>query len=162
MALAFVATSFVAPRLGPRSVPLGAAVTAVGALLVALVTVVGGATLPLAPLMAALVVQGTGQGLIMPAVLGAVLQGVPAASAGSASGVLTTTQQTGNALGVAVGGALFFALAGDTGSAADFGTALAACCAWTAAGAGITTVMARPWGARSPRFGPEGAVASER
>jgi hypothetical protein len=160
MALAFVGASFVAPRLGVRSVPLGAAVTVAGALLVALVTLAGGAALPLAPLMAALVVQGTGQGLIMPGVLGAVLQGVPAASAGSASGVLTTTQQTGNALGVAIGGTLFFAVAGDTGGAANFGAALGVCSTWTAVGAALTTILARPWAA--PRLTPDGVVASQR
>ena len=41
------------------------------------------------------------------------LSEVPPSSAGAASGVLTTTQQTALALGVATLGSLFIALAGD-------------------------------------------------
>lgn len=49
--------------------------------------------------------------------LHAALRSVPPESAGSASGVLTTAQQIGNALGVAIAGAVFFGALGDASSA---------------------------------------------
>ena len=64
----------------------------------------------LAPGMA---IAGLGQGLVMSPLFGIVLSEVPPSSAGAASGVLTTTQQTALALGVATLGSLFLALAGD-------------------------------------------------
>jgi hypothetical protein len=58
-------------------------------------------------------VAGFGQGLVMSPLFGVVLSEVPPASAGAASGVLTTTQQVALALGVATLGSLFITLAGD-------------------------------------------------
>jgi len=49
----------------------------------------------------------------MSPLFGIVLSEVPAAVAGAGSGVLTTTQQSALALGVATLGSLFLALAGD-------------------------------------------------
>jgi hypothetical protein len=60
-------------------------------------------------------VAGIGQGLVMSPLFGFVLAGVPASRAGVGSGILTTTQQTALALGVATLGSLFLSLAG-TGS----------------------------------------------
>ncbi len=60
-----------------------------------------------------LAVAGLGQGLVMSPLFGVVLSDVPAAVAGAGSGVLTTTQQTALALGVATLGSLFLALAAD-------------------------------------------------
>ncbi len=62
----------------------------------------------------------------MSPLFGVVLSDVPQASAGAGSGVLTTTQQTALALGVATLGSLFLALAGDgTGVRTGFMTVLA-------------------------------------
>ena len=55
-------------------------------------------------------VAGIGQGLVMSPLFGFVLAGVPAARAGVGSGILTTTQQTALALGVATLGSLFLSL----------------------------------------------------
>jgi hypothetical protein len=71
----------------------------------------------------------------MPGIIHATLRGVPARSAGSASGVLVTVQQAGAALGVAGAGTLYFA-------AADAGMAFELATAWTLAGAGISALLA--------------------
>ncbi len=69
------------------------------------------------PVLLALVLIGVGygQGLVMAPLSGAVLASVQATSAGSASGLYGTTTQIANAAGIAVFGALYFALA-DTSS----------------------------------------------
>jgi hypothetical protein len=58
----------------------------------------------------AMTVAGIGQGFVMSPLFGFVLAGVPAARAGVGSGILTTTQQTALALGVATLGSLFLSL----------------------------------------------------
>jgi MFS family permease len=58
-----------------------------------------------------LMIFGYGQGLVMAPLSSAVLSTVKPASAGSGSGMYGTTQQIGNAAGVAAIGAVFFALA---------------------------------------------------
>jgi EmrB/QacA subfamily drug resistance transporter len=59
-------------------------------------------------LMVPLTLFGYGQGLVMAQLFSAVLRSVAHAHAGSASGVLATTQQVANAVGVAVVGAVYF------------------------------------------------------
>ncbi|MEV7803850.1 MFS transporter [Microbispora sp. NPDC088329] len=118
-AVAFLTASLLCPRLVPR---FGTYVTVAGALLLAAgfaITALqawsdydGMTPLSLAP---ALVVTGFGQGLIAIPLTGLVLIGVPAERAGVASGVLTTTQQTATALGVAAIGTLFFSVAAGHG-----------------------------------------------
>ena len=58
-----------------------------------------------------LALMGMGQGLVMSPLIRVVLSEVPPEVAGAGSGVLTTTQQTSLALGVAVLGTLFVTLA---------------------------------------------------
>ncbi|XVQ87338.1 MFS transporter [Microbispora siamensis] len=118
-AIAFLTASLLCPRLVPR---FGKYVTVAGALLLAVgfaITALqawsdydGLTPLSLAP---ALVVIGFGQGLIAIPLTGLVLIGVPPERAGVASGVLTTTQQTATALGVAGIGTLFFSVAAGHG-----------------------------------------------
>ena len=57
-----------------------------------------------------LMLFGYGQGLVMAPLSGAVLSTVPAASAGSGSGMYGTTTQIANAAGVAAIGAIYFAV----------------------------------------------------
>jgi hypothetical protein len=57
-----------------------------------------------------LVVAGFGFGLVVAPMVDAILTGVPAHDAGSASGQLSTIQQVGMALGVAMAGVIFFTL----------------------------------------------------
>ncbi len=58
----------------------------------------------------ALLVAGFGMGLILPPLADVILAGVPGDDAGAASGVLSSTNQLGNAVGVALIGVLFFGL----------------------------------------------------
>jgi len=114
MAVAFLGASLVTARLtaryGRRVLGAGAVLQGVG--LAGLAATLLAAwphvdPLNLAPAMA---VAGVGQGLVMSPLFGFVLAGVPAARAGVGSGILTTTQQTALALGVATLGSLFLSL----------------------------------------------------
>ena len=112
LAVAYVASSMRAPtltaRYGRRTIGVGAAVLATGhALLLAAVAVVGvgGSVGALAP---GLVLVGAGMGLVLAPLASTVLQSLAPERAGSASGVMTTVQNVGNALGVAVTGVIFF------------------------------------------------------
>src|SRR5206468_8565033 len=64
------------------------------------------------PLVPGLVVAGAGLGLLVVPLVNVVLAAVPAADAGGASGVFSTAQQLGGAVGVAVLGTAFFNHAG--------------------------------------------------
>jgi len=57
-------------------------------------------------LLAAMLLWGTGLGLLTPAVVAAAMGSVPAAQAGLASGVNNTARQAGGAIGIAIFGAL--------------------------------------------------------
>jgi len=114
MAAAFLVASLGTARLVAR---YGRSVLAVGGVLQGLGLTGLPATLlaswphvdplDLAP---AMIVAGIGQGLVMPPLFAFALAGVPAARAGVGSGVLTTTQQSALALGVATLGSLFLSL----------------------------------------------------
>ena len=67
-------------------------------------------------LMPALVLFGYGQGRVMAPLFGVVLANVRHVNAGAGSGILTTTQQTANAAGVALIGLIYFTV-GEFGSA---------------------------------------------
>jgi MFS family permease len=117
MAVTFLAASLSTSRLlrryGTRVLTAGAVLQGIGLIGLAaavLATWPGVSLYWLAPGMA---VAGLGQGLVMSPLFGTVLSEVPTSSAGAASGVLTTTQQTALALGVATLGSLFIALAGN-------------------------------------------------
>ncbi|MGF6575049.1 EmrB/QacA subfamily drug resistance transporter [Paraburkholderia sp. GAS333] len=122
----FVLASLAAPRLvarwRTRAIVAGALVYAVSiALLIAQVRMAGAELVP-ARLIPVLVVVGAGQGFIMTPLLNLVLGFVDETQAGMASGVISTFQQVGAALGVAVVGILFSAtLAQGNGSAAQAG-----------------------------------------
>lgn len=68
----------------------------------------------------ALFVGGVGLGLFIAPVINIILAGIRSESAGAASGVLSTVQQIGGAIGVAAIGVIFFGLVGaNAGRAAD-------------------------------------------
>jgi EmrB/QacA subfamily drug resistance transporter len=108
-------------RLQDRLPPIGAAITVVGFLIVSVVAAhtdsisveMVVATFPL----------GGGLGLMVPALNRYVLKSVPAADAGSAAGMLTTAQQIGNAIGVAIIGTVFYGVLGRGAGAGAFGSA---------------------------------------
>ena len=110
-ALAFMVSSIVAGRLpqawGRSSLIAGAAIAAVASLIAA-ATARSVAPLHGEELIPALVLWGVGQGLLMTPLLNTIVGGVHAHNAGSAAGMLSTMQQVGGALGVAVVGILFF------------------------------------------------------
>jgi EmrB/QacA subfamily drug resistance transporter len=114
--IAFSAGSFV---LAPQAVPLaqrfGRLVLAIGGLLFAAGIVgvdvgahhVGAGTSPW-PLVPGLFVAGAGLALLVIPLANVVLAAVPAEAAGGASGLFSTAQQLGGAIGVAVAGTIFF------------------------------------------------------
>jgi EmrB/QacA subfamily drug resistance transporter len=106
--------SAVSVRLAPK---LGRAILSLGCLLlvVGMLGVIGtinryGETIHSWQLLPALVVCGLGLGLTIPPLINVILAGISGRNAGSASGVLATTQQFGGALGVAIIGVIFFGL----------------------------------------------------
>jgi EmrB/QacA subfamily drug resistance transporter len=112
MAIAYVAASAQAPalviRFGRRLLAIGALVLAAGhgLLLAAVAHVgVGGSIVQLAP---GLVLIGAGMGLLLVPLTTTILSSVDPRHAGGASGAVTTVQNVGGALGVAITGVIFF------------------------------------------------------
>lgn len=107
---------------GTRAIVGGALVYAGSfAVLIAQVQMAGDELVPIR-LILVLIVVGAGQGFVMTPLLNLVLGFVKVAQAGMASGVISTVQQIGAALGVAVVGILFrAALAAGDGAAARSG-----------------------------------------
>ncbi len=110
---ASLSTSRLLARFGAKVLAAGGVLQAVGLVILGVTVYLGWPHLPVAELAPGLAVAGLGQGLVMSPLFGIVLSEVPPAVAGAGSGVLTTTQQTALALGVATLGGLFLALAGD-------------------------------------------------
>jgi EmrB/QacA subfamily drug resistance transporter len=109
LAIAFAVTSRIA---GPRAQRRGitALIEGCGVQIAGLAIL--GAAIALAPLPLALllVIFGAGQAMVMAPLYALVLTKVPAAHAGSGGGVVSTLSQVGNASGVAVMGALYYAI----------------------------------------------------
>ncbi|GLY62176.1 MFS transporter [Pectobacterium carotovorum subsp. carotovorum] len=107
----FVLASLAAPRLvarwGTVAIVAGALVYAVSIGLLIMQVQLAGADLVAVRLIPVLVLLGAGQGFIMTPLLNLVLGFVDEVQAGMASGVISTVQQVGAALGVAVVGILF-------------------------------------------------------
>jgi EmrB/QacA subfamily drug resistance transporter len=123
LAVAFATASLGAPRLGTavrEYLPqIGAVLAGIG--LAATVVVLHSSKNPtLSPLLlAVMLLVGAGMGIAVPSLINLVLRAVPTSDAGAASGMLTTAQQIGNALGVAIVGSIFFAeLGSGTGAGA--------------------------------------------
>ncbi|MEA2124530.1 MAG: hypothetical protein QOI80_1312 [Solirubrobacteraceae bacterium] len=95
-------------RYGRRVVAEGGLALAVGHALLAVAVSRIGTTGSLVALMPGLLLVGLGMGLCIPALMGLLLAEVEPAQAGSAGGVLSTVQNVGNALGVAITGVVFF------------------------------------------------------
>jgi predicted MFS family arabinose efflux permease len=109
-ALASTASVRLAPRLGRRILTLGALLLAIGmGGVIWTVDRYHGATHSW-QLIPALAVCGIGLGSTVAPLVNVVLAGIRGQDAGAASGVLTTVQQVGGAVGVAVIGVIFFGL----------------------------------------------------
>jgi MFS family permease len=117
MAAAFLLASLSTSRLlaafGARVLIAGAVLQGIGLIVLGATVLASWPNVSILALAPGMVVAGLGQGLVMSPLFGIVLSEVPPAVAGAGGGVLTTTQQTALALGVATLGSLFVALAGD-------------------------------------------------
>ncbi len=111
--LASLSTSRLLARFGAKVLAAGGLLQAAGLIILGITVYLGGAGLSVSWLGPGLAVAGLGQGLVMSPLFGVVLSDVPPAVAGAGSGVLTTTQQTALALGVATLGSLFLSLTAD-------------------------------------------------
>jgi MFS family permease len=114
LAVGFLATSLVSSRLvtrfGHRVVVVGLLTQVAGLLVLIGSTLHAWPHLGVLDLAPGMLICGVGQGLAMTTVFRVVLSKVPSELAGVGSGVLTTTQQTFLALGVATLGSLFGSL----------------------------------------------------
>ena len=90
-----------------------------------------------------LVVAGAGLGFLVVPLINVVLAAVPAELAGGASGVFSTAQQLGGALGVAVVGSVFFARVGSAGFTAGFELAMPLAIGAFAACSALSLVLPR-------------------
>jgi EmrB/QacA subfamily drug resistance transporter len=128
LAAAFTTMSMLSPRLqgwlGPRAITLGASITTLGTVALAITGQRYGASLTGWDLAPATILIGLGQGIALPSLIGAVLTHVPPQRAGGAAGILTTTQQFGAASGIAVIGAVFYSALGTAPSQGTYVTAM--------------------------------------
>lgn len=98
------------PRYGRRALMAGALLNAAGFVGYAWVGSRYGPGIHSRQMLVPLAVAGFGFGLVAAALVDLILTGVPVGDAGSGSGVLSTTQQVGMALGIALAGVIFFNL----------------------------------------------------
>ncbi|MEU5190165.1 MFS transporter [Streptomyces klenkii] len=101
-----------APRLGRNVLHIGLGLLIVGTCWIMWTVRQHGAGLHTLQLLPSLLVAGLGFGLTVTPLVTLILAKVPARHAGSASGTLTTVQQFGSAVGIAVLGTLFFGMLG--------------------------------------------------
>jgi len=101
-----------APRLGKRILYAGCLMLALGVCGVILTIHQRGNGLDGPELIPALVWSGLGMGCIIAPLTNIILASISQGDAGAAAGVLTTMQQVGGAIGVAVVGVIFFGLLG--------------------------------------------------
>ncbi len=167
IAVAFVSSSLLGPRLadGPREYlpQVGATVAALGLIAtIAAVQATGDGSVS-AWLLLAMVPVGGGLGLAVPPLINLVLRAVPPSDAGAASGMLVTSQQIGNALGVAIVGTIFFGELGSaTGAAAHgdaFSVALGVQAAFALTAAALVSRARRTGDERAPAAMPAGERA---
>ena len=112
LAAAYLSASLKAPaltrRLGRALVAGGALILASGHGLLLVAVLMEGNFGPVLLLVPGLVFVGAGMGLCITALVTTVLSSADPRRAGAVSGALSTAQQLGNALGVAVSGTIFF------------------------------------------------------
>jgi EmrB/QacA subfamily drug resistance transporter len=116
MAIGFFIASLAAPRiiplLGRWVLTVGYVTAAFGLAATATTAFSAGARLHGFELAPSLFIAGLGNGLGLSPLVGTVIAGLAPQEAGAGAGIVTTTLQIGNALGVATIGLLFFALLG--------------------------------------------------
>lgn len=107
-AVASGASIRLAPKLGRAILLLGCALLTVGMLGIWVTVQAAGTGVSTWELVPAMGVSGLGLGCMVAPLINVILAGIHQRNAGSASGVLTTVQQIGGALGVCVIGIVFF------------------------------------------------------
>ncbi|MFI0220384.1 MFS transporter [Streptomyces lydicus] len=110
-----------APKLGRLILQIGLTVLTLGTLGLVWVVHRWGSDLHTQQLLIPLVVAGLGFGLTVTPLVNLILAKVPLVEAGSASGTLTTAQQVGSSIGVAILGAFFFGLLGSQANSVTAG-----------------------------------------
>ena len=148
LAAAYLVTSMRAPaltlRFGRSLIAVGALTLAAGHGLVLLAVTAGGGIGWLVP---GLLLAGAGMGLTITPLTTTVLAYARPERAGAVSGVLSTMQQVGGSLGVAVTGVIFFgALHGASGYARGLELSLAQLAILLVVVAGLTRLLPRPKG----------------
>jgi EmrB/QacA subfamily drug resistance transporter len=102
-----------APRFGRKIISLGMVLMAAGMLILVGTIQLAGTGITSWHLIPSMLVSGLGMGIVIAPLSDIILAGVPHRDAGSASGVLSTINQIGGAMGVAVIGVIFFGLLGN-------------------------------------------------
>ncbi|MFE4421256.1 MFS transporter [Streptomyces sp. NPDC056817] len=133
------------PRFGRKVLQAGALVMAAGVLLYIWESERYGLHIVPWQMALPLVVMGLGMGLIVAPLTDAVLSEVPREHAGSASGLINTVQQMGNALGLGLVSVVFFGVIGDRLAPAEVGPAFVNAfqhaLVWVAAVLGVIFVL---------------------
>jgi hypothetical protein len=111
------------PRFGRKVLQAGALVMAAGVLLYMAEAHHYGRSITSWQMVLPLVVMGVGMGLIVAPLTDAILSEVPPEHSGSASGLINTVQQMGNALGLGLVSVVFFGEIGDRLAPAQVGPA---------------------------------------
>ena len=111
--VASMAAQKLAARLGRQALAIGALVLALGLIMFRLDA--NASTLALIP---AFIVDGAGMGIVMAPLTATVLADLSPRHAGTAAGVLSSVQQVGNAIGVALIGIVFYGAAGHAAAGA--------------------------------------------
>jgi EmrB/QacA subfamily drug resistance transporter len=115
LAVAYLATSLRAPaltaRLGRDLIGAGALLLCAGNAALAAAVAIAGAHAPIWSLVPGLLAAGAGMGLCITPLTSVVLAHADPEHAGAVSGALSTMQQVGNSIGVAVTGVVYFAAA---------------------------------------------------
>ncbi len=146
LAAGYLLTSLRAPaltmRFGRRVVAIGAVLAGLGDLALVLAVAGAGGNWPVTALLPGLFLLGAGQGLCITPLTTTVLAHADATRAGSVSGALSTAQQVGNAIGVAVSGVIFYGLLAD-GYPAAYRWSLAEMAALLAGVAALTFIIPR-------------------
>jgi EmrB/QacA subfamily drug resistance transporter len=116
LGLGFFATSVLGARItrliGPSSISAGAVLLAASEVWLGLVARSGGAHVGAWSLAPGLALTGIGMGMVLAPLISRALAGVDPDHAGSASGLLSTMQQVGNSVGVALIGLIFYGILG--------------------------------------------------
>ncbi|MFF7984738.1 MFS transporter [Streptomyces sp. NPDC007901] len=113
------------PRFGRKVLQAGALLMGLGVLLYIWESDRYGLAIASWQMALPLVVMGAGMGLIVAPLTDVVLSEVPREHAGSASGLINTVQQMGNALGLGLVSVVFFGVIGDRLTPAEVGPAFA-------------------------------------